>query len=229
MSNQSNLLILLPDTLITSTAIANSIPCARKAVLQDRVRSSGPTSEALLYGNLLHELFQVCLVKNDFTLAFRTEQITKLCATEQVIMSAWELEKDLDSISTAALEKSEAFVEWAERFVGPEPKEQGTLSDPRGATEAEGQVCLSKVHDVEEDIWSPKYGLKGKVDVSVQIRAKGKSASIEEADEIGVVAPFEIKTGRSMALMEHRAQTMLYTLLMSDRYSECFACLSMQS
>lgn len=31
--------------------------------------------------------------------------------------------------------------------------------------------------------------------------------------------PFEIKTGRATAGMEHRAQTMLYTLLMSERYS----------
>lgn len=32
--------------------------------------------------------------------------------------------------------------------------------------------------------------------------------------------PFEIKTGRTNAGMEHRAQTMLYTLLMEDRYSQ---------
>jgi DNA replication ATP-dependent helicase Dna2 len=30
--------------------------------------------------------------------------------------------------------------------------------------------------------------------------------------------PFEIKTGRSVAGMEHRAQTMLYTLLAAERY-----------
>ena len=30
--------------------------------------------------------------------------------------------------------------------------------------------------------------------------------------------PFEIKTGRAVAGMEHRAQTMLYTLLMGERY-----------
>jgi DNA replication ATP-dependent helicase Dna2 len=30
--------------------------------------------------------------------------------------------------------------------------------------------------------------------------------------------PFEIKTGRSVAVMEHRAQTMLYALLTAERY-----------
>lgn len=34
------------------------------------------------------------------------------------------------------------------------------------------------------------------------------------------VAPLEIKTGRAIGVMAHRAQTMLYTLLMEDRYGE---------
>jgi hypothetical protein len=38
--------------------------------------------------------------------------------------------------------------------------------------------------------------------------------------------PFEIKTGRAVGVMEHRAQTMLYTLLMEERYRKAFlACI----
>ena len=36
--------------------------------------------------------------------------------------------------------------------------------------------------------------------------------------------PFEIKTGMSKAGMEHRAQTMLYTLLMEERYGIFISC-----
>ena len=35
-----------------------------------------------------------------------------------------------------------------------------------------------------------------------------------------IVAPLELKTGKSSYALEHRAQTLLYTLLMSDRYGE---------
>ena len=73
------------------------------------------------------------------------------------------------------------------------------------------------MHDIEEDIWSPKWGLKGKVDASVQ--ALFKRAGQDEAEE--TIAPLEIKTGRSVGVMAHRAQTMLYTLLMEDRYGKC--------
>jgi DNA replication ATP-dependent helicase Dna2 len=77
-------------------------------------------------------------------------------------------------------------------------------------------LAITGLHEVEEDIWSPKWGLKGKVDASVQakiIRDTDKAEMIEEE-----VAPLEIKTGRSVGVMAHRAQTMLYTLLMEDRY-----------
>ncbi len=86
-------------------------------------------------------------------------------------------------------------------------------------------LAISQLIDVEEDIWSPTYGLKGKLDASVQ-------AVITDMDESSnpfakarptatttfVKVPLEIKTGRAVAGMEHRAQTMLYTLLMAERY-----------
>lgn len=43
-----------------------------------------------------------------------------------------------------------------------------------------------------------------------------KAGSVVEEN----VAPLEIKTGRAIGVMAHRAQTMLYTLLMEDRYGE---------
>jgi DNA replication ATP-dependent helicase Dna2 len=62
-------------------------------------------------------------------------------------------------------------------------------------------------------VWSPKYGLKGMIDASVQVRL-GHSNTI---------MPLELKTGKGttgQAALEHRAQVILYTLLMSDRYMQ---------
>jgi DNA replication ATP-dependent helicase Dna2 len=61
--------------------------------------------------------------------------------------------------------------------------------------------------------------LKGNIDATVQAivieRQNGKGDKGSSSKTLTV--PLELKTGRSHA-MEHRAQTMLYTLLMSDRY-----------
>lgn len=80
------------------------------------------------------------------------------------------------------------------------------------------RLAITSTLEIEEDIWSPKYGLKGKVDVSLQGRLVGGDEDEAGEGEKLKTMPFEIKTGQSVAGNEHRAQTMLYTLLMSDRY-----------
>ena len=72
-------------------------------------------------------------------------------------------------------------------------------------------MCVSKLLDVEEHVWSPMYGLKGNIDATVQVTMKdGKHLRT-------LTVPFEVKTGKT-ASAAHRAQTALYNLLLSDRY-----------
>lgn len=72
-------------------------------------------------------------------------------------------------------------------------------------------MSINKLLDVEEHIWSPMYGLKGNIDATIQVAMQD-----EEGERI-LTVPFEIKTGRNTNA-SHRAQTALYTLLLSDRY-----------
>ena len=94
-------------------------------------------------------------------------------------------------------------------------------------------LAISKLLDTEEDIWSPTYGLKGKLDATVlgvisdpviptstssSSYYKSPPSSAQRRTERITPFPLEIKTGRALANMEHRAQTMLYTLLLSERH-----------
>lgn len=195
------------------------MPCARKPLLQDRLRSTSPITEPLLYGNLLHELFQSCLINGKWSDDFRQQEALRLCSQESTITAAWQLNKPKTELIDQLIERSASWQVWSSNYLGAAPKIAGILSDPRGkGVEQSGKVCLSKVHDIEEDIWSPRLGMKGKLDASVQARVVGKTATPAERSPAGTVAPFEIKTGRTIGVMEHRAQTMLYTLLMADRY-----------
>jgi len=72
-------------------------------------------------------------------------------------------------------------------------------------------ICISKLLDVEEHVWSPMYGLKGNIDATVQVTMK------EGSSRRTLTVPFELKTGRSENT-SHQAQTILYNLLLSDRY-----------
>ena len=73
-------------------------------------------------------------------------------------------------------------------------------------------MAINKLLDVEEHVWSPRYGLKGNIDATVQV-------IMQDTDgERTLTVPFEVKTGKNFSSTSHRAQTALYTLLLSDRY-----------
>ena len=74
-------------------------------------------------------------------------------------------------------------------------------------------MSVNKLLYVEEKIWSPAYGLKGMIDATVQVLMK--DGDIERV----LTVPLELKTGK-FANTAHRAQTALYTLLLSDRYGQ---------
>ena len=95
---------------------------------------------------------------------------------------------------------------------------------PRAKNGESSLLAISEVLDVEEDIWSPTYGLKGKMDASITAVVENQQAPFNNRGQIkkttsSMPMPLEIKTGDPRNRnIEYRAQTMLYTLLMSERY-----------
>lgn len=75
------------------------------------------------------------------------------------------------------------------------------------------QMSINKLLDVEEHVWSPNYGLKGNIDATVQVVLK------DDGSTRTLTVPLEVKTGKR-ASESHQAQTVLYTLLVSDRYGQ---------
>lgn len=62
---------------------------------------------------------------------------------------------------------------------------------------------IDEINDIEENLWVPRLGLKGKVDVSVRVRNSKQPI------------PLELKTGRASFSMEHKGQLLLYQLMHS--------------
>lgn len=89
-------------------------------------------------------------------------------------------------------------------------KSNAVVKDRNGA---QSLMCVNKLLEVEEKVWSPLYGLKGNIDATVQVVLK------DSEHEKTLTVPFELKTGKN-ANASHKAQTSLYTLLLSNRYGE---------
>ncbi|KAF3791042.1 hypothetical protein EJ110_NYTH15235 [Nymphaea thermarum] len=61
IDHENNFIITHPDILATGTRVAASFGCHRRAVLDERIKSSGQSAAALI-GTLLHRIFQAGLV-----------------------------------------------------------------------------------------------------------------------------------------------------------------------
>ena len=181
------------------------------------LHGSNATTKPLLYGNILHELLQECLQTQEFDPASMKRILEHILQRPQMQLDMWAAELSVEDVRVEVWEKiSTGLLNFGPRWVGRDPAEDALMHN------SSSMLALSGLHDIEESIWSPKWGMKGKVDASVHA-----NVVISTKPERGVSTvkddqpmPFEIKTGRAVGVMEHRAQTMLYTLLMEERYRE---------
>lgn len=185
---------------------------------------------------MLHEIMQTCLATQQWD-EFYVEDLIE----NAVMKNLPEIVKLGTTIEEAKREvklRSKGLKVFSERYIAQAPKVRpfppssisvidishqpdAVLTNTRAAANQNSLLAITSLHDIEEDIWSPTYGLKGKLDASVQTVIAESTADKHVKKEPLLsthTMPFEIKTGRSIAGMEHRAQTMLYTLLAEERY-----------
>jgi hypothetical protein len=70
INNSVGLLVLHPDTLISSTAVVGSLFCLRRGVLSEWFRGIDGDSRIMIIGSLVHELLQevICIFLLNFVL-----------------------------------------------------------------------------------------------------------------------------------------------------------------
>lgn len=73
---------------------------------------------------------------------------------------------------------------------------------------------IDSIQDIEENLWMPRLGMKGKIDVSANVRAKS-CAGTKPA-----YMPLELKTGRATFSSEHTGQLIIYQMMLSEARSE---------
>lgn len=70
---------------------------------------------------------------------------------------------------------------------------------------------ISEILDIEENVWSPRLGMKGKIDVTVKIHPPNSFLDVHQK-----LLPLEIKTGRPSFSLEHKGQLIIYQMMMQD-------------
>uniref|UniRef100_A0A8V5GK90 DNA replication ATP-dependent helicase/nuclease n=1 Tax=Melopsittacus undulatus TaxID=13146 RepID=A0A8V5GK90_MELUD len=213
IDEQSGYLILYPDLLLSGTTISKSIRCMRRAVLSERFKGSESGSRQTLVGTILHEIFQQS-VTNNLAQEKLEELANKIVYGQKYLKEMYHLNLRQTEILREVEEYLPSFLKWAEDFMhnpANQNKMQLKLSNDGKTEDFSCKVEIADILDIEENIWSPRFGLKGKIDVTARVKIHRQP---------GVqcrVMPLEVKSGKESNSIEHRSQVILYTMLNLER------------
>lgn len=209
VNDAENMIILHPDHLISSTVVGDAFTCMRRAVLQDRVKVTSAATAPQVYGHILHEVFGQALLSNKWDPESLREIIDRVLPS--FLESLYEIGVRTQDATEYVLSKTPEMMAWASVFVSDNFTDDSVIRDRNGVLVP---TKINKVLELEEHIWSPMYGLKGNIDATVQAQMKLPNESKSRT----LVVPLELKTGKRDSVEQHRVQTALYTLLLTDRY-----------
>lgn len=157
-------------------------------------------------GTIVHEVMQRVLRRNAKTM----EEITKISedflSAEKVIRLIYSCRMTSEEISTEMKPFLNRIHEFMRQYIVGDLK---CNSDSENHKQFVGRI--SKIQDIEENVWCPRLGLKGKIDITV--KAHPSNISTESHTK---VIPMEIKTGRPSFSLEHKGQILLYQMMMQD-------------
>ncbi|KAI3386446.1 hypothetical protein SNEBB_009102 [Seison nebaliae] len=184
------------------TNLLSFVNCQKKIALQSIIPIGNDVlSLPLVLGNMIHEYFQLLFEKTNL-IDLENDRML-----DEYLRSIIDLENifglGFDSIEQFYT-KSELFLylgnvrKWLKKYVIK--KEILFRMDNE-------QFVIKRLISVEQHLWSMKFGLKGIVDVVVEVtNEKGKIFML----------PIELKTGRNENNMDHRAQILLYSAMLQE-------------
>ncbi|KOX72024.1 DNA2-like helicase [Melipona quadrifasciata] len=205
IDNNSGFLIVNPDILISGTTIAGALFCERKAVLTERFRKmeSLPYFEGdqtpLVIGSLVHELLQTAIQKNICEVKGITKLMDNILQTKDTSSLLYASDISLDTCRQQMLPYVSKIHEFIQHYLND--KTQQKINNMK--YNFRGRI--THIHDIEESIWQPKLGIKGKVDITAEVKINSKRK----------IMPIEIKTGKPSFSLEHKGQIILYIMMMS--------------
>ena len=173
----------------------------------------------MFVGTLVHELLQTC-VKS------RIADLADVKAKFESILSQTSNLNDMMLLNVSKnelLKEVEPFLPHVIYFIkhyvlgsdlGAPPGPAFATSQGASTLGAQGGAWKGRVVDivdVEENIWSPRLGMKGKVDLTV---------SAQLPSGLMTTVPLELKTGRASGSAEHKGQVIIYSMMMGERRND---------
>ncbi|XP_029284528.1 LOW QUALITY PROTEIN: DNA replication ATP-dependent helicase/nuclease DNA2 [Cottoperca gobio] len=223
VDREQGFLVLLPDSLISGTSISNSIRCMRRAVLGDMFKTFDGGSKQMLNGTIVHEVFQRAATAKDFSLKKLSMLADQALCSPQYLGDMYSLGVSQEEMKQELHDYLPSLEHWAKQYLSSTPKTislkiPGNSRAPGRCQDSATVVTVAELADIEENVWSPRFGLKGKIDVTARVQIQKPRSGGHRSPEERTI-PLELKTGKESNSIEHRSQVILYTLMSSERYN----------
>ncbi|XP_076067685.1 DNA replication ATP-dependent helicase/nuclease DNA2-like [Oratosquilla oratoria] len=202
IDNNQGLIIINPDYMMSGTSIVAGVFCRRKAILNEKFRGLESGNQVMIVGSLVHQLFQEVVKDNLINQARLQQLVDNLMSQSNMVRDMYGLELSEETVREEVLKYIPHIHRWANTYL---KKDAGKFQAQPAQKAWNGRI--EKIQDIEENLWSPKFGVKGKIDVTVEAKLGCQSK----------VMPLEIKTGRPSFSAEHKGQVILYSMMSSDR------------
>nr|XP_050867818.1 DNA replication ATP-dependent helicase/nuclease DNA2 [Vespula vulgaris] len=205
VDNDHGYIIIQPDTLISSTTVVGGLFCNRRAVLSQMFRKieSLPhltsSQTVLTIGKIVHKLLQKSLTENIYKLSDITKMAEDELQSKDTIFMLYSTQSSFEKCKEEVFSYVPKISEFIQHYV------HGTKQQAISNEKNNFKGKISEICDIEENIWLPKLGIKGKVDITVEVKINSRKK----------VMPIEIKTGRPSFSLEHRGQVILYIMMMA--------------
>lgn len=211
IDNNGGFLVTQPDILISSTTVTSGVFCARRTVLAQKFRriESLPCPDAdysvMTVGSLVHQWFQKALQENVRALSGVIKLLDGVLRSKDTINYLYASEMSLADCRKRMMEYAPRIFEFIQHYIGGNKQQAiDSLKD-----NFRGSIC--DIQDIEENICIPQLGIQGRVDVTTEVNINPGRRKI---------MPLEVKTGRASYSLEHKAQMILYLMMMGSRDEE---------
>jgi len=178
------------------------------------------TAKAALVGQMRHDLFETCLLQNNFTKKFAQVEVLRIVRdhADQLIGAGLLNENQVRSEVIRMLPNIQRFVATYTKFTGD--INRGGLDGIGNSPNIE--FLATSIHGTEEFAVSTEFGIKGFIDATVEASTRPPHGIIDYVKQITPLRSLmglELKTGHNQTPQHaHMAQLSLYTLALRSRY-----------
>ena len=159
-------------------------------------------------GSIIHEILQRVMRRNLTTLNEIKKVADDFLKSQDIVHLLYSCKMSMDEMDS----EIEPFITRIYDFM-----RQYIVGEMNGKIAANNQNQkpfsgrISEIQDIEENVWCPRLGMKGKIDVTVKVNPPNKFFNSFQK-----LMPLEIKTGKASFSLEHKGQLIIYQMMMQD-------------